>query len=78
MVAKEKKTYFFIMIYRRALPSVWSSWSKAKDAALSSDPGSYCTLSVLQFFLYGIVAVRRFDFERNVEENVRCAVAAWA
>ena len=51
--------YFFMMIYRSALPSVWSSLSKAKDAAVIVELGSYqkAFVSVLQFMSYCITIV---------------------
>jgi len=39
-----RKTYFFIIIYRSAFPSVWSSFSNWNDAAVSDAPGSYTSL----------------------------------
>lgn len=32
--------YFFMIIHRKAFPSVWSSFSNANDAAVSVEPGS--------------------------------------
>jgi hypothetical protein len=34
-------THFFIMIYRKAFPRVWSSFKNSKDAAVSEDPGNW-------------------------------------
>lgn len=34
-------THFFIMIYRKAFPKVWSSFKNSNEAAFSEDPGSY-------------------------------------
>jgi len=34
------RAYFFMIRYLRAFPRVWSSFSKANDAAVSVDPGS--------------------------------------
>lgn len=38
--------YFFMIMYLRAFPNVWSSASNSKDAAVSFAPGSYMDLSV--------------------------------
>lgn len=34
-----KKTYFFMIIHRRAFPNVWSSPSISNDAAVGVEPG---------------------------------------
>ena len=36
-----RSTHFFMIMYLRALPRVWSSDSNSKDAAVSVAPGSY-------------------------------------
>ena len=36
-----RESYFFMIIYLKALPSVWSSASNSNDAAVSLAPGSY-------------------------------------
>ena len=38
--------YFFIIMNRRALPKVWSSWSNWKDAAVSFAPGNFVVLTI--------------------------------
>ena len=42
-------SYFFMIIYRRAFPKVWSSPSNSKDAAVSLDPGSWKKSSLVDY-----------------------------
>lgn len=35
------QTHFFMMIYRKAFPNVWSSFLNSNDAAVSEAPGSW-------------------------------------
>lgn len=41
-------TYFFMMMYRKALPRVWFSSRNSKEAAVAVEPGS-CGLRYVSF-----------------------------
>lgn len=56
-------TYFFMMMYRRTLPRVWSSPSNWKLAAVSVAPSSWCTNNVSTF--YSILCNAGVDVKRD-------------
>lgn len=53
-------TYFFMMMYRKALPRVWFSSRNSNEAAVAVEPGS-CDLKYVSIknFRLGLVSERK-------------------